>query len=104
PTGPSAGGTIVLNADRSLLDAPPTTFAGADTFQYKLQNAAGSSTATVTITVVAPPIAVADAYQAGLNVTLNVAAGPGVLTNDTLNSGTIVSYGATTGNEQPLID
>jgi hypothetical protein len=37
------------------------------------------------------PVAVADTYQATINTPLNVAA-PGVLANDTLNGGTIISH------------
>jgi hypothetical protein len=48
------------------------------------------------------PVAVDDSYPADTNMTLNIAA-PGVLSNDSLNGGAIVSYGATTGAEQTTI-
>jgi uncharacterized protein YodC (DUF2158 family) len=50
-TPTSAGGSITLNADGSFNYTPPTGFKGDDTFKYVIQNAAGSSTATVTLSV-----------------------------------------------------
>jgi parallel beta-helix repeat protein len=44
------GGTINLNADGSFTYTPATNFVGAETFAYTLSNAAGDSTATVTLT------------------------------------------------------
>jgi hypothetical protein len=46
----SQGGTIALNADGSFLYTPVTGFVGMETFNYTLENAAGSATATVTLT------------------------------------------------------
>lgn len=46
----SQGGTIDLNADGSFSYTPLTGFVGAETFTYTLENAAGTSTATVTMT------------------------------------------------------
>ncbi len=45
------GGTVTLNADGSFNYDPPRGFSGSDTFTYTLTNAAGSDTATVTVTV-----------------------------------------------------
>ena len=102
-TPTAAGGSITLNADGSFSYNPLNNFTGTDTFKYKLTNVTGSSTATVTFTVVAAPTAVDDNYLAGKNTPLVVLAAQGVTSNDTLNSATIFSYGATTGGEQTSI-
>ncbi|MEO8503276.1 MAG: Ig-like domain-containing protein [Acidobacteriota bacterium] len=47
----AAGGSVTLNADGSLSYTPPASFIGDDTFKYILQNAVGSSIATVTFQV-----------------------------------------------------
>lgn len=54
-TTPTAqGGTVGLNANGSFSYTPAGGFAGVDSFKYVLMNSAGSSTATVNITVQAP--------------------------------------------------
>ncbi len=53
-TPTARGGTLSLNADGSFSYKPATSFTGSDTFVYVLQNAGGSSSATVTIAVQAP--------------------------------------------------
>lgn len=99
PTPTLRGGTIVLNANGSFTYNPANAFVGADELKYVLTNAAGSSTATVTITVLPPPPTAAnDTFNATRNTTLNISA-PGVLSNDTLQGATIASYGAS-GTEQ----
>ncbi|HVT19110.1 MAG TPA: Ig-like domain-containing protein [Thermoanaerobaculia bacterium] len=50
-TPTSAAGSVSLNADGSFNYTPATGFKGNDTFKYVLKNSAGSSTATVTISV-----------------------------------------------------
>ena len=50
-----AHGSVSLNADGSFTYTPASGFSGADTFTYTATNGAGSDTATVTITVMAPP-------------------------------------------------
>ncbi|MGE3268981.1 MAG: Ig-like domain-containing protein [Chloroflexota bacterium] len=51
-TATAQGGTVVLNADGSFRYTPPCSVpGGSDTFKYRLTNAGGSDTATVTITV-----------------------------------------------------
>jgi hypothetical protein len=61
------GGKVVLNANGSFTYTPPTNFVGTDTFTYQVTNgpwpantgvplSTASNTATVTITVVAPPL------------------------------------------------
>jgi hypothetical protein len=77
-----ATGSLRVNADGSVAFTPVTAFQGAFTFSYRIQNAAGTSDAIVTINVGVPPTAVDDAYATTVNTTLTVAA-PGVLTNDT---------------------
>jgi large repetitive protein len=100
PTPTTAGGVVTLSANGSFTYTPPAGGQTTDTFRYTLANYAGSSTATVTITSVAPPIAVADSYTATRNTTLSTAAAKGVLANDTPNGAKIASYGAN-GVEQP---
>lgn len=46
----SQGGSIELSADGSFTYTPVTGFVGAETFTYTISNAAGDSTATVTLT------------------------------------------------------
>jgi len=81
-------------SDGSFTYTPPPNFNGTTSFTYDVATMVGGvcppppsaeGTATVTITVDAvndPPTAVADAFTALANHTLNVAA-PGVLGNDT---------------------
>lgn len=95
-SGPSHG-TLTLNSDGSFLYVPTSGYVGDDAFVYSLSNATGTVQATVDLRVVAPPIAVADAF---LNRT-SVAA-PGVFAGDTRNDATIVSYGKA-GGEQTTI-
>src|ERR1700686_4068556 len=77
-------GPIALNADGSFTYDPASSFAGTDTFKYVLTNASGSSTATVTLTVVPAPFALPDTFSTPMNMTLSVPA-PGVLANDNLS-------------------
>jgi hypothetical protein len=50
-TPTSAAGSITLNADGSFSYTPATGFKGSDTFKYVIKNSAGTSTATVTVSV-----------------------------------------------------
>ena len=88
------GGSLRVSADGSVAFTPSTGFSGSFTFQYRLQNAAGASDATVVIDVGLPPTAVDDGYATAMNVALTVNP-PGVLTND--NTGfppsVVVSFG-----------
>ena len=83
--GPTHG-TLVLDADGSLLYTPDANYNGSDTFSYKANDGAlDSNVATVTITVAAvndAPVAVDDAYATDEDVPLSIAAA-GVLGNDT---------------------
>lgn len=78
----AGGGSLRVNADGSVAFTPSTGFQGAFTFSYRVQNAAGTSDALVTINVGVPPVAVDDPYVTTAGTTLTVAA-PGVLANDT---------------------
>jgi len=101
-TPTAQNGRIALNADGSFTYNPAGNFAGTDAFEYVLTNASGSSTATVTLTVVALPVALPDTYSTPRNTSLSVPA-PGVLANDILSGASIGSYGAPTGSEQTSI-
>jgi VCBS repeat-containing protein len=73
-------GTVILNSDGSFIYTPNAGFHGADTFTYKANDGQlNGNTATVTITVNAPPTAVADSNATDQNT---LASG-NVLTNDT---------------------
>lgn len=67
-----AGGTLTVNADGSLSLANPTT-SGVFTLDYRITNAVGTSDATVTVTIQAPPVAQNDAYATLFST--NLAAG-----------------------------
>ena len=99
-TATSRAGTVRLDASGAFVYTPPATFSGSDTFTYVLRNAGGTSAAKVTIEV-APDVvkAITDAYSTAPEEGLFVPA-PGVLTNDTLAGGRIVSFGPRTGAEQ----
>jgi VCBS repeat-containing protein len=100
PVATTRGGTIALNQDGSFSYAPPAGYTGADFFKYTLTGAAGSSIATVTVTVFAPPAAASDSYQVSPNTTRNATAAQGVLANDTPNGATIAAYGPTAASQQ----
>jgi hypothetical protein len=55
PLPGEADGSITVNADGSFAFTPATVFVGAFTFDYRITNGAGTSDATVTVTVDAPP-------------------------------------------------
>jgi uncharacterized protein YjdB len=90
------GGSLTVNADGSIAFTPATGFTGTFTFQYRAQNAVGTSDATVVIQVGLPPVAMDDAYPAQAGVPLAVPA-PGVRLND--DAGTlpavVASFGGT---------
>lgn len=94
------GGALSLSSGGGFTYTPAGAFSGTDTFRYVLRNGGGSASAIVTIVVrAAEAAAVDDAYTTAPENTLHVPA-PGVLTNDTLAGGRIVSFGASTGTEQ----
>jgi VCBS repeat-containing protein len=83
--GDVTNGALTLNADGSFSYTPTTGYYGSDSFTYQACDAWLCSTAaTVSITInPLPPVATGDSYGVHKNVTLNVAAGSGVLDNDT---------------------
>jgi hypothetical protein len=89
-----AHGALSLNADGSFAYTPTAGYTGSDSFSYTLTNSGGTSTATVTFTVVAGPVAVADSYATSVGTGLNISAS-GVLSNDQLGAppATMSSYG-----------
>ncbi len=91
------GGSLRLDANGALAFTPSTGFTGSFTLQYRLQNAAGLSDATITIDVGLGPVAVDDALATASSTTLDLAA-PGLLANDTLGFplAAIVSFGGGT--------
>jgi hypothetical protein len=101
-TPTAQNGVIALNADGSFAYNSASTFVGTDAFEYVVTNASGSSTATVTLTVIALPVALPDTYSTPKNMQLSVPA-PGVLANDIVSGASIISYGAPTGSEQTSI-
>ncbi|MDA7511232.1 Ig-like domain-containing protein, partial [Verrucomicrobia bacterium] len=92
-----SNGTVTLNGDGSLSYTPTADFNGSDSFTYSIADADGSTdTATVTITVNSvndTPDAVDDTYVVDEDTILTVAAGSGVLGNDSLggDGGTLVA-------------
>ncbi len=99
-----SGGSLTVNANGSFTFTPASGFSGSFSFVYRITNAAGTSDATVTLTVNARPTAVDDApaagsapgdpYHAPFNSALSLAA-PGILQNDVLGSppATVASFG-----------
>ncbi len=85
-SGPS-NGTLQLNANGSYTYTPNANFYGTDSFQYTDNDGQlNGNTATVTITVDSPPVAVPESFSTTEDVPLTVAA-PGVLANDTQAAG-----------------
>ena len=101
----TAHGTLTLNADGGFSYANDASAATSDSFTYRASNGTASSQiATVTIVITdAPPVAVADTFNLSSATATTTTPAPGVLGNDTLNNATIVSYGASAGNENTVI-
>ncbi len=90
------GGSVALAPNGAFTYTSALNTLGVDAFTYTLTNTLGTSTGTVTVTVYPPPPnAVNDTYATVGNVDLAVAAGSGVLGNDTLNWGTLSSSATT---------
>lgn len=90
-----SNGTLTFNANGSFTYVPAPNFNGSDSFTYTAKDSTGLSSAPATVTIVVapvydPPVAVADSYAASEDVALTVAA-PGVLANDTYNTGAQVA-------------
>lgn len=83
-----ANGTLTLNSNGSFTYTPAAGFTGTDTFTYQVNDGTTSS-APVTVSILvnaAPntaPVSSDDAYTVGEDGVLTVAAGGGLLTNDT---------------------
>ncbi len=97
---PVLGGTLTIGADGSATIDNPTT-AGTFTVQYRLDNGAATSDATVTVNVVALPVPQNDGYTFPANVEQTIAAGSGLFADngsgtDFLGSptATLTSFGA----------
>ncbi len=79
-------GSLILDADGSLIYVPNVNVNGSDSFSYKASDGmADSNVVTVTITINAvndAPVAAADSYVTNEDTALSVPA-KGVLTNDT---------------------
>ena len=83
-----ANGTLTLNSNGGFVYTPNSGFTGTDTFTYQVNDGTTSDgPVTVTIQVNAPvntaPVSNNDAYTIVEDGTLTVAAGTGVLFNDT---------------------
>jgi YVTN family beta-propeller protein len=77
-----AHGTLILQSSGAFTYTPVIGYAGADSFAYRATDPTGlSTTATVAITVAAPPVAANDTYTVANGSTLTIAA-PGLLAND----------------------
>ena len=82
-TDPANG--LVDCDDTSCTYTPHRDFHGVDTFTYTLSDGVDTATATVTVTVESvndPPVAVDDTYTSIEDTALDVAAGDGLLAND----------------------
>jgi hypothetical protein len=101
--GTTTHGALTLAPTGAFTYVNDGSSAASDSFTYKATNSTSeTNTATVTITITSlPPQALTDAYATGRDVPLTVPA-PGVLANDTVNSGAISSYGVN-GAEQTTI-
>lgn len=88
----AAHGVVILNADGTFNYTPDAGFVGIDTFTYQARDtftyqginilSFTSDPATVSITVIASPIAVGDSYNVYQNGVLIVTAPNGVIAND----------------------
>lgn len=79
-------GLLIGQQDDRLIYTPPLNFFGTDTFSYTIEDSFSEmDSATVTMTVLAvndPPVAVSDSFSTTQDLPLEVAAGSGVLAND----------------------
>ncbi len=88
------GGTVVIQSDGSFVYTPPANpgpLPRVDNFSYSLASDDAESSATVALTLVAPPLASDDDFGTLPNETLTLAA-PGVLVNDEPNGARISDF------------
>ena len=101
-------GSLTLNADGSFAYTPAANFSGFDSFTYEIADGHGSSdSAVVNLTVNAvndTPVVIADAYATSEDVPLVVAAGTGVLANDSDVDGDSLSAVLITGPAHGTLD
>lgn len=87
-------GAVTINPDKTINYIPYTNYVGPDLFTYQIRDAFNWSVpALVTITVYPPAISmelVNDQYTTPKNTGLSVAAGAGLLINDSTVGGTLV--------------
>lgn len=100
-TGPSYG-VLDFKSDGSFTYTPATGFAGADSFTYRASDGfATSGAVTVNLNVLVtennPPVADNDSYDAVEATELTVAAGSGVLANDSDADGSTLTAQLVTG-------
>jgi VCBS repeat-containing protein len=101
-------GVLTLDADGGFTYVNDNSSAASDSFTYQLAiGEAVTLPATVTISVIDQtpnnPTARNDNYSTNQDTVLSVNASSGILSNDTLNGATLVSYGASSGSEQTSI-
>ncbi len=95
-----ANGTVVLQANQTVTYTPAAGFVGSDSFSYTLSDGAGGSdTATVLVTVSAPPrvatnLQVLYTFGEGTGTTVNDVSGVGTPINLTVGTPGAVSWGA----------
>jgi len=83
-TATVAHGTLTLTSDGAFTYTPTAGYIGTDSFSYTANDGFGTSdSATVTLTVLAIPVAADDVYAVPINGQLTVTAAAGVLRNDT---------------------
>jgi hypothetical protein len=106
-----AHGSVAINAGQSVTYTPATAWVGPDTFTYTISDGAGgTATATVNITVQAPPrvstnIQVLYAFNEGSGTTVNDTSGVGTPLNLTVASASAVTWlpGALSINSNTLV-
>jgi len=86
---PASGASTLAAANGAVIYTPTATFTGTETFTYTVRDTFGqlSNTATVTVTVHEPPVAVNDAATTSVNALASI----NVIANDTAFSSSINS-------------
>ncbi|HRF50572.1 MAG TPA: Ig-like domain-containing protein, partial [Anaerolineales bacterium] len=90
----TAGGSVSVAASGAFTYTAPSGYTGGDSFSYAIANASGADIGTVSLQVYAPPQAVADGYSTVQDTPLTIAAGSGLLVNDTVAGGALTAYAA----------